>query len=149
MNPPPTQQQTTSQRAAAAEQAALRAKLEGVIAGLVANYSSKHKALIADILPDQQPDSEVFDAAALHEFVQRLSDFDVEMNAVAIGAGILAGALALFCRLLLSAWAVWQGLRIAFVALQASKLHSLLTSQPQQTPPPLAAQHTQAYPMQT
>jgi hypothetical protein len=83
----------------------VRARLEGVVAGLVDNYTSKHAALLAEILPDGEAGKPAvgaaaaaaaadaaFDAAALDAFVARLSDFDVAMNGAVVDAGVLAGA---------------------------------------------------------
>ncbi|GBF95200.1 phosphomethylpyrimidine kinase [Raphidocelis subcapitata] len=81
-------------RAGPEEGPRLRARLDAVVARLVENYSSKHAALLAEILPEGASAAAAeggFDEAGLRAFVERLSDFDVQMNAVAVESGILAG----------------------------------------------------------
>jgi hypothetical protein len=82
------------QRAGPEEGPGLRARLDALVARLVANYSSRHAALLAEILPEGAAGAAAgggFDGAGLAAFVERLSDFDVEMNGVAVDSGILAG----------------------------------------------------------
>ncbi|KAL4420336.1 hypothetical protein ABPG77_006143, partial [Micractinium sp. CCAP 211/92] len=73
-------------------QQALRAELQGQLQWLVQNYGSRRASLLEEILPEPDPEEPAdFDFAWLGDFVDRLSEFDKEMNGVVIESGILGG----------------------------------------------------------
>lgn len=75
---------------------ASRSKGQQMLEELVFNYVSKRDGLLDEILPDVpwnegEEGSEEFDMTWLGDFLDRLSDFDREMNSVVVESGILAG----------------------------------------------------------
>lgn len=95
-----TAQDTTSMIARAAVHAAAAraadpaaaAEGEARLQWLVQNYLARRGALLDEILPfPSEDEAEEFDMAWLGDFLDRLSDFDREMNGVVVDSGILAG----------------------------------------------------------
>ncbi|KAI7844453.1 hypothetical protein COHA_001957 [Chlorella ohadii] len=83
--------EATVAQAADGQQDALRAELQGQLQWLVANYSTRRASLLEEILPEPEDEPQDFDMAWLGDFVDRLSEFDKEMNGVVIESGILQG----------------------------------------------------------
>ncbi|EFJ50063.1 hypothetical protein VOLCADRAFT_89047 [Volvox carteri f. nagariensis] len=59
---------------------------------LAANYLARQGELLREILPEEHPDAESYDAEGLSSFLERLSDFDERMNLVVEESGILKGS---------------------------------------------------------
>ncbi|GAB4815842.1 hypothetical protein N2152v2_002888 [Parachlorella kessleri] len=59
--------------------------------GLVTHYAARRSALLEEVLPEVEEPPEEFDMGWLGDFIDRLSEFDREMNKVVIDSGILAG----------------------------------------------------------
>ncbi|PSC75210.1 thiamine biosynthetic bifunctional enzyme chloroplastic isoform C [Micractinium conductrix] len=82
---------TVAQADGSSSQQALRAELQGQLQWLVQNYGARRSALLEEILPEPEEEAHDFDMAWLGDFIDRLSEFDREMNGVVIESGILSG----------------------------------------------------------
>ncbi|KAI3425347.1 hypothetical protein D9Q98_009111 [Chlorella vulgaris] len=82
---------TAAQADGSEAQAALRAELQGQLQWLVSNYASQRQSLLAEILPEPEDEATDFDMGWLGDFIDRLSEFDKEMNGVVVESGILGG----------------------------------------------------------
>lgn len=73
----------------------LQCQLESLLSHLVLNYSIKRDTMLDEALPpleeQQEQERDEFDMVWLGEFMDRISEFDREMNTVVIDSGILAG----------------------------------------------------------
>lgn len=82
---------TVAQADGSEAQGALRAELQRRLQWLVGNYASRRQSLLEEILPEPEEEPQDYDFAWLGDFIDRLSEFDKDMNGVVVESGILGG----------------------------------------------------------